>query len=76
MESEAGSGLLLTRFLHADRHPSSGQGRGHASLEKRYKPDAIFTSRNNFRSRAIRVNGGMRAAWSLAGLDAFANELQ
>jgi hypothetical protein len=37
MESEAGLyDFDLTRFLHANRHPSSGQARGHASLEKRY----------------------------------------
>jgi hypothetical protein len=28
-------GLDLTRFLHANRYPSSGQAQGHVSLEKR-----------------------------------------
>jgi hypothetical protein len=33
-ESEAGLyDFDLTRFLHANRYPSSGQARGHASLE-------------------------------------------
>jgi hypothetical protein len=36
MESETGLyDFDLTRFLHANRYPSSGQARGHASLENR-----------------------------------------
>jgi hypothetical protein len=38
MESEARLyDFDLTRFLHADRYPSSGQARGHASLENASK---------------------------------------
>jgi hypothetical protein len=54
----------LTRFLHANRYPSSGQARGHASLENALasRPVACL-----FRTRGIGPfgNGGLAEALGL-----------
>jgi hypothetical protein len=50
MESKPGSGFCLAHFLDANRRPSSGQARGHASLEKARA--ALRTALQGFDKRA------------------------
>jgi hypothetical protein len=61
VESEAGLyGFDLTRFLHANRHPSSGQARGHASLENAIAHDSPKCER--FGEKIMRILDILRSA--------------
>src|SRR6185312_1984487 len=64
MESEARLyDFDLTRFLHANRYPSSGQARGHASLE-----NALAIQQLERGLVHARVAGGDDTAAALRGL--------